>query len=427
MSESDVQRIVELLVKYSRGELSLAEEKELEKWKGPNKESFEKLMSKEVLFELRDEYHSEQRIAAAIKNRIAENSQEDTIESSSRRRIIVAGAWWAAAIVLIIGSVISIVSIVGHKTTNGSITNSGGKSQNDIFPGKNKAILTLAGGSTIVLDSAQNGTLAKEAGISIEKRADGKLAYSSSHEKPLAIQFNTLTIPRGGQYFLELADGSKVWLNAASSLRYPVSFIGKERKVQLKGEAYFEIAKLTDQEGALPFIVDVLSSSDGKPAAQIAVLGTHFNVNAYDDEAAIRTTLLEGSVKVSTKPIAEANGSEQCESITLSPGQEALISNASTNAASDVKQRIKVVNDVDTEEVVSWKNGVTSFANANIKSIMRKISRWYNVDVVYEGNIPDRTFMGGIPRNSALSEVLKVLELSNIHFKVEGRKIIVKP
>ncbi|MBN8856655.1 MAG: hypothetical protein BGO55_23595 [Sphingobacteriales bacterium 50-39] len=425
MSESEIKRIAELLIKYSREELTLAEEKQLQEWKEANPGSFEKLFSDQVFLELGEEDDSRKRIAATIRERIAQSSQEDTIKSSSRRRILIARTWWVAALVLIIGSVIGVVSIVGHKVNSGSAINSHGKSQNDIFPGKNKAILTLAGGSIIVLDSVQNGTLVKEAGISIEKRSDGKLAYSSSHEKPLAIQFNTLTIPRGGQYFLELSDGSKIWLNAASSLRYPVSFIGNERKVQLTGEAFFEIAKATDRQGTLPFIVDVLTSTDGKSAAKITVLGTHFNVNAYDDETAIRTTLLEGRVKISMQRIAGGNSSEQGESVTLSPGQQALV--RETNPASNVAQGIKVINDADTGEVVSWKNGVTSFVNEDIKSIMRKISRWYDVDVVYEGNIPERSFMGGIPRNSNLSEVLKVLELSNIHFTVEGRRITVKP
>lgn len=262
-------------------------------------------------------------------------------------------------------------------------------------PGVNKAILTLSDGSTVILDDAKNGQVAKQAGAQIAKLANGQLVYNSLKEKPADIVFNTLTTPRGGQFKLKLPDGSTVWLNAVSSIKYPTAFIGNERKVEITGEAYFEVA----HDAEKPFKVSV-------GEMEVIVLGTHFNINTYNDETTVKTTLLEGSVN-----LAKAGAL-----VRLKPGQQAQTGNS---------QAIKVVNNVDIDQVVAWKNGYFSFYKSDLQTVMRQISRWYDVDISYEGKIPERQFGGKIDRNSNITEVLNILEESKVHFKIEERKIIV--
>jgi ferric-dicitrate binding protein FerR (iron transport regulator) len=214
--------------------------------------------------------------------------------------------------------------------------------------------------------------------------------------------YNTITTPRGGQYQVTLSDGTKVWLNAASSIRFPVLFTGNERKVEITGEAYFEVAKNVSK----PFKVKTISS-------EVEVLGTHFNVNAYDDEAVAKTTLLEGLVKVS---VPQTGG--KLAARFLQPGQQSGITKDG---------RISVLNNADTEEAVAWKNGRFQFRSADLKSILRQISRWYDVDVVYKGNV-DLHFTGQLTRDDYVSKVFDKLALTGeVHFKIEGKKIIVSP
>jgi ferric-dicitrate binding protein FerR (iron transport regulator) len=304
----------------------------------------------------------------------------------------------AAIILLLVGSAYLLFFRPAHRLADG-ITTVTSVPIHDIGPGGNKAILTLGDGSRIVLDSAGNGTLARQGGVNVIKLDSGKLAYSISHDvKPGKASFNIITTPRGGQYQVILPDGTKVWLNAASSLRYPVSFARlKLREVRLTGEGYFEVAR----NSKMPFIVSTNTQD-------IEVLGTTFNVMAYSDEATVKTTLLNGLIKVST------NNSHTL----LKPGEQSILENNGL---------FKITNDADVTEAISWKNGLTTFKDEDIKGIMRKISRWYDVDVVYKGDIPERIFMGGIPRNANLSELLNVLEESKIHFEVEGKKVVVIP
>lgn len=279
------------------------------------------------------------------------------------------------------------------------------KITDDVAPGSNKALLLLADGSSIVLDSAKDGTLARQGNTEISKTGDGSLVYNAA-DNSSAILYNTLSTPRGGQYEITLPDGTKVWLNAASSLRYPTAFTGKQREVELNGEAYFEVSSLLTSPNSvgkkIPFILNV-------NGMQVQVLGTHFNVMAYDDENSIKTTLLEGSVKVIKENQANM----------LTAGQQAALIKK--------ENKISIVSNPDVELAVAWKNGYTSFRSADINSIMRQVARWYNVDVVYETDIPERTFTGEVPRDAKLSELLKIFEASNIHFTVEGRVIKLKP
>ena len=274
--------------------------------------------------------------------------------------------------------------------------------KNDIGPGGNKAILTLADGKEIVLTGARNGLLATQRNTEIKKTEDGKIIYTNdqslSDKSSANVQYNTITTPRGGQYQVTLPDGSRVFLNAASSLIYPTVFAGNERKVTLAGEAYFEVAHNSHQ----PFRV----SSNGQT---VEVLGTHFNINAYSDERLIKTTLLEGSVRVSRGQ----------KTVVLKPGQQAQISDRDTDSD------ISIISDADIEEAVAWKNGLF-ILDDHIQPVMRLISRWYDVDVIYDGAAPDDIFGGEVPRFQNISEVLKVLQLTKkVHFKIEGRTIIV--
>jgi len=266
----------------------------------------------------------------------------------------------------------------------------------DLAPGSNKATLILADGSKIDLAAEKNGTLKTQPGSQVIKQNE-QLTYSTARGKTVAeVTYNTLTTPRGGQYEVTLADGTKVWLNAASSLKFPTAFTGSERVVELTGEAYFEVAHNSKQ----PFKV--------KTANQIVQdIGTQFNVNSYADEDAAATTLVEGSVKIF----------DAGRQTMIKPGQQYLLK---ANGVPEVR------NDVDIDEVTAWKNGLFQFNNADIKTIMRQISRWYNVDVEYSGQVPASTYHGRISRNSNASAVLKILELSGIDFTIERGKIIVK-
>lgn len=273
---------------------------------------------------------------------------------------------------------------------------------NDVAPGGTKAMLTLDDGSVIILDSANNGLLGEQGATEVKKLDNGLIAYQTNQDIAASdkVYFNTISTPRGGEYQITLADGTKVWLNAASSIRFPTSFRGADRQVQITGEVYFEVA----HNAAKPFKVTA-----GRSA--IEVLGTHFNVNAYEDEVQVRTSLIEGSVKV----YAVDETDQQLMKI-LQPGQQARMNK---------KGRINVVNNIDTEEVMAWKNGLFVFKSTDLSSIMRQLSRWYDVDIHYKTNV-GMQFTGQITRNNNVSKVLEMLELTGeVKFKVEGKQVIV--
>lgn len=274
----------------------------------------------------------------------------------------------------------------------------------EVAPGSNKAVLTLAGGQQIILDSAASGVLAEQGNTHVQKLGDGELAYEAGRqgnktsEKAgeaggLTPLYNTLTTPRGGQYQLTLPDGTKVWLNAASSITYPTDFRGTDRSVEMTGEAYFEVA----HDHKHPFRVRAGGQT-------IEDIGTHFNVNAYSDEPAQTTTLLEGAVKVGGH--------------LLRPGEK-----ASVTAAGAI-----VVAKGDTAQAVAWKNGLFDFSDAGLETVMRQLARWYNVDVIYEGNIPPRQFNGMIGRSLSLGQVLKGLAAERVHYRIEeGHRLVITP
>jgi len=272
-----------------------------------------------------------------------------------------------------------------------------------ITPGTNKAILTLADGRKITLESEQNGNLAEQAGVNIVKHADGRLAYEDHNGIGNAVAINVLQTPRGGQYQLQLPDGTKVWLNSASTIKYPSRFADDKREITLTGEAYFEVAKKATDGQRVPFIV-----STG--LQRIEVLGTHFNIKDYESDHETATTLLEGSVRVT--PLQQPS-----KAMIITPAQQAI-----TNSD---KLTIKTV---DVDEVIAWKNGYFVFEDEDIQSIMTVLSRWYDVDVVYKGEITKQKFGGAFPRSSNINDLLKYMEsYGNVNFKVEGRRIIVMP
>ena len=269
----------------------------------------------------------------------------------------------------------------------------------DVKPGGNKAVLTLADGRKIDLGTTANGLVADQGTTKVSKLSDGQLSYNKPvGEKPPSIAYNILSTPKAGQFALLLPDGTHVWLNNASTLRYPVAFTGLDRNVELAGEAYFEVAK----DAAHPFKVEVQNG------ATVQVVGTSFNIMAYPDEPTEHTTLIDGSVRVT----------EKNQSALLKPAEQTAV---------DAHGTLHVTPDVDVQEVIAWKNGFFHFDNTNLQSTMRQLARWYDIYVDIQGQFPDQAFTGRIQRDLPLKDVLKGLESDQIHFKLEGRKLIVTP
>lgn len=296
-----------------------------------------------------------------------------------------------ASAAAIIAAVATSVVLWQHQSP--SVKN-GQLAANDIAPASNKAVLTLADGSTIVLDSAATGHLTRQGGSEVIK-GSGSLTYSHSQPATAGVmQYNTLSTPRGGQFNLVLPDGSHVWLNAASSIRYPVAFAGKERHVEVSGEAYFEIAT----NASAPFTVHTAQQD-------IQVLGTSFNLNAYADEGATRTTLIDGSVKVTAQ--------QQTAGYVLKPGQQLQVQD----------NHVNLIPDVNIQQVVAWKNGQLDMNNLDIKALMRQLSRWYDVEVVFEGALPAGRFGGLLDHKVYLSNIVEVLESQGIRCRLEGKTL----
>lgn len=269
--------------------------------------------------------------------------------------------------------------------------------KNEVPPGGNHAILTLANGLHVVLDSAGKGSLGMQGASRIVKINSGSLFYKAVSGDHSSSYYNTITTPAGGQYQVTLADGTKVWLNALSTIKFPTSFDGPGRTVELTGEAYFEVSK----DKSKPFHVKV-------NGMDVQVLGTRFNVNAYADESTLKTTLLEGAVKLTKGNAA----------LVLNPGQQGQTAPAGG---------LSIVRDVDTDEAVAWKNGYFSFDDADIRTVMRQLARWYGIKVRYEGNPTNAQFWGKMGRDLNLTQVLSGLDKSKVHFQLEGTTLTVLP
>jgi ferric-dicitrate binding protein FerR (iron transport regulator) len=297
----------------------------------------------------------------------------------------------AAASVIFVFS-IAVILIYSKTAEQDALAKNNINQQIDIdSPKFSKAIITLANGQTVSLDSIGDGMLVKQGAVSVVKSEDGQIIYTGSEANPV---YNTLFNPRGSKVIsLTLNDGTKVWLNSESSLRYPVAFVGNQRHVEITGEAYFEVAK----DDTKKFIV----SSNG---VNTEVLGTHFNVNTYDDERKVKITLLEGAIKVRKGLITDM----------LKPGQQA-----------EVAEDIKVISNVDIDAVMSWKNGFFHFTNTTIPELMNQISRWYDIEIVYMGAVPQRQFGGEISRDASLSQILKILNKSKVKCRLEESRLII--
>lgn len=326
----------------------------------------------------------------SMVDRILQQSPAEEITLSRRPR------WWAAAAAILVLCLAG-GAWYGLQQRSGTQVVSRPKGGHDVSPGKEGAILTLANGKTIVLDSLGNGLVAKQNGTQVVLN-NGSLRYHA--EEADAISFNTITTPRGRKFQLVLPDGSKVWLNAASSLRFPTVFSGNERRVEITGEAYFEVSRNTTQ----PFIVKINDHAD------IRVVGTQFNVNAYTDEESIHTTLVEGAVRIRSHE----------QSRVLSPGQQAQISNS--------RGDLRILDQANLEQVTAWKAGFFNFRGASLPEVMRELARWYDLEVIYEGKVPDQQFEGELPRTLQLSQVIKILTKVDVKFRIEqGHKLIVLP
>jgi ferric-dicitrate binding protein FerR (iron transport regulator) len=393
----DAIRLEYLFDRYVSQKCSLEEEKELMSLLGQfENEAFVQTLIDRVIKNTGTEMRMPKQVATSILENILHRDEGLVVPINKRKSAL---SWMkvaaAAAVILFVAG--AAYWILNSSDKNDVRSNAVALSQktSPIMPGGNHAVLTMADGSTIVLDSIQNGKI-QYGGAKISKQ-NGLLIFNGTSSIAVAtVSFNTLRTPRGGQYKVVLADGSEVWLNASSSLRFPTAFTGNDREVILTGEAYFEVAKNKEK----PFRVKVGDM-------QVNVLGTHFNINAYSDESAIRTSLLEGSVKI-TK--GKTSG-------LLKPGEQGTLK------WNDDKFEIK---DANMNEVMAWKNGLFQFEGADITTIMKQISRWYDVEIIYSGKIPVRRFEGKISRDAQLADVLKILELSDVKFTVDGKKIIVQ-
>lgn len=391
--EENLFQKANLIARYLKGELNPNELEILNQWLAKDEQN------RQLLTELEDEekVRTDLLFLQSIDKSAAWGKIHDELAEPKSRVSIFRWAflyWKQAAAVLLIG----FLSYIAFEYTSESegfqrFSNSSKILKNDVLPGGDKAILTLGDGSKIVLEDLKDGTFREEKGVKISKR-DGQVEYDlSASVKSAEITYNTITTPVGGQYTIILPDGSRVWLNSLSSLHFPTSFTQNKREVNLTGEGYFEITKNAEQ----PFIVHAEKTS-------VEVLGTHFNVMAYPEDGDSRTTLLEGSVKV-------GNGSG---TKVLQPGQQA-------RTGKEIR-----IHEVDTEEVVAWKNGYFQFENAELKTIMHQLKRWYGIELVNEQQLPDKHFTALISRSTRLSQVLKMLEMSGeLHFEINNKKVTI--
>ncbi|ACU03177.1 FecR family protein [Pedobacter heparinus] len=377
-------RLKYLLENYVDGGLSGPELTELEAWYHQLNYGEQKL----------DQYIMEAGGQEVIINRMEESFKQRirkpvNIKSISVRKMIAV----AAAILLMLSAGLYFYQSRSANPANRILVD---MEAAVIKPGGNKAVLTLANGKQINLETASDGQLAETGGVEIEKSADGQVFYKAISGTNHNGESNTISTPNGGQYQIILADGTRVWLNAASSLKYPTVFSGNERKVELIGEAYFEVK--SNQES--PFLV--VSNKQ-----TVKVLGTHFNIKAYPDESFVKTTLLEGRIMVSAERFPDAK--------ILSPGQQAVFDGHQID-----------INKGDLKEAMAWKNGYFMFKDEDIYSIMNQVSRWYNVEVVYMGRFENKRFGGYVSRSKKITDLLDIMESTKgIHFKIEGRRVTV--
>lgn len=386
------QRINKLADAYLKGETSPEEERELHDWYDNQINGQEEKVN---LSTNETEEEIGRRLFNNLKAKIEENKKSEKSNVAFIRRPLF---YVAASVLFLLAFALVFKSI--NSSSEGAVSKSITISEykNDVPPGMQKAILVLSDGKKVSLDGKELEQVIKEGSTEVMNE-DGSLIYNNESGRNEPEIFNTLITSRGETYPLVLSDGTKVWLNSASSIRFPVAFKGKKRAVEISGEVYFEVA----HNSKIPFLVKV----DGM---EVQVLGTHFNINAYGDEENIKTTLLEGSVKV-------IGGNEN---VVIKPGEQARLPGLSARSSDRIH-----VQSVNVDDVVSWKNGFFSFRHSGLKDIIKQLSRWYDIEVKYEGNIAKQEFTGKIDRNLSLSEVLKILDQTGVYFKIEGRTLTI--
>jgi len=407
-----MQEIGGLLFRRLTGELNIHEQIALDNWlkdQDPDSRQFFEDCSDwdQVHLALSSMYDFNERAALAdIQKKIQLETQPVTpaVEIVKLRR-----GWriyLIAATVLFVAAGVAVFFTLNRTKTNIAEVPIEQRYHNDVSPGGEKAVLELADGSKIVLDSASNGELAKQGATKVIKLDNGQLAYHIGQAGTGPVSYNTISTPRGGQYQVLLPDGSKVWLNALSSLRFPTAFTGNERKVDLNGEAYFEIAKNSSK----PFKVGITRGASeiaGHGSLEVDVLGTEFDLMAYSDEDRQRVTVISGSISARSAH----------EQITLQPNQQGYLDKKSYT--------LNLIDSINVEEAIAWKGGRFQFYDASIESIMRQAARWYDVEVAYDGKV-NQQFRGTIPRNVNLSTLLKILEATGwVHFRIDGKKVTV--
>lgn len=387
-----------LLPKLITGEHTSAELQEFEDWlKNGSEEEVAELM--ESYYDALNSLPFKSYMPPDFPAELRAQLQEKQSNHSVRKIHFLKTAWfkYAAAIIILLGAGAYLWLNLSEKREVATTTPIIKK---DIEPGGDKAILTLADGSEIVLDSAANGSIAEQGGMQIVKQANGEIVYNLKSLQGSQAVMNTIRTPKGGKYQLIMPDGTKVWLNAASSITFPVTFVGKDRSVKITGEVYFEVAK----DKVRPFLVN-----NGN--TDIQVLGTNFNVNAYEDEEDTKITLLQGSIRVSQD--------QSQKSIILVPGQQAQV----------FGKELRSVDNADLGKVMAWKNGLFNFEDAQLEDVMRQISRWYDIEVKYEKGVPDIQLWGKMSRTTSLSGMLKNLKDVGVRYRMneERRELIILP
>ena len=381
-----------LLRKYQKGKAS--------------KEEVDFLIAYYQLFELQDDVLAEMKeqekivLGMEIKRKVDEmlRAEEEALDTKPT------SLWFRSPLVGLVAATLLCVAVFAYWRYTPEGKGQVQVSEQDtaiIRPGKDDAVLTLADGTQLILNNEADGVISQQSGVTIEKTADGELVYHMKTQGE--VLENTIQTPRGGQYRLVLSDGTKVWLNAASSIRFPTAFVANERRVDISGEVYFEVKR----EHGRPF--KVFSENQ-----MIEVLGTHFNVNTYREETSNKTTLLEGSIKI-TKLDKDRNPIPHISKL-LQPGQQALISPVNNHI---------VIESAQNEDAVAWKDGYFKFNRDDLQTIMRQVARWYDVEVEYQGELSRDQFVGEIKRGENIEEVLRILKLNRINVTIVGRKVII--
>ncbi|TCD04236.1 FecR family protein [Pedobacter frigidisoli] len=376
----------QLLIKYNNQTATPDEKRVVEDW-------YDRVNDTQPTIEHEDYFTIKNKIFEKVKHQLASNAEPVRKNKLKLFRNVFLRA--AILLLALVGVSYYFITRTDSKIFDDHLVST----KTHIKPGGNNATLLLADGSQVILNEAVDGQIANQPGVKITKTKSGELIYSFIDDaNTQEVKYNTVTTPRGGQYHLILVDGTNVWLNANSSIKFPTVFATDNRKVEVTGEVYLEVSK----NKLKPFFVSTNQS-------EIKVLGTHFNINAYDEEEYQRTTLLEGSIEITKGNVKQV----------LLPKQQANISKYSNVI------KLKEIEDLDA--IIAWKNGYFQFEKADLKSVMRQISRWYDTDVSYNGQIPNKEYSGKVPRNVEVKKLIEMLSYTGIYCKIEKNQITVNP